>query len=463
MTEDYNPEKNLIGRVIFDQDIGGTGWLSPNDFADQKLGKVWAAILEVSRSSQTISDEIVTDAIKRIHGNVSVVGGTENVASHSFISGSSAREHADCVHKRAIVRRMAMPAQGILNAVHSDVGYGDDRLAEHLGAIDQAYTELQTEKSRVHSPRINQLVGPAFGQMERRSNKAETPILTPWSAINNHIYGGLWPGQYILVGGTGTGKTQFALQIALEATRKDIPALYIALELGTNEIVSRLTGIKTDIHWSDLHHGKIGDEQWSDIHSTAAYLEKLPLHIEVAPPHGLAYSEIYARSLAIKNIYRKALTDGQGNTTKPFLVVLDFLQLVASPKDKPREDLRQRITNAAYQARAVARDLNAVVLLVSSTARNNYEKLIIDPDRDKPDPGELVGYGKESGEIEYSSDGVFVLAKERGKQTVHMCLAKGRAVVPDWIDGLSFDGNCFREQGLYDLPGCTNGGPPNGI
>ena len=49
-----------------------------------------------------------------------------------------------------------------------------------------------------------------------------------------------------------------------------------------------------------------------------------------------------------------------------------------------------------------------MVLVLSSTARANYAELVNDPSKD---PGDLVGLGKESGEIEYAADGVFVLAR----------------------------------------------------
>jgi replicative DNA helicase len=62
----------------------------------------------------------------------------------------------------------------------------------------------------------------------------------------------------------------------------------------------------------------------------------------------------------------------------------------------------------SYVARTIARDLGAAVLVLSSTARANYAELVNDPTKD---PGDLVGLGKESGEIEYAADGVVVLAR----------------------------------------------------
>jgi hypothetical protein len=138
------------------------------------------------------------------------------------------------------------------------------------------------------------------------------------------------------------------------------------------------------------------------------------------------------------------------------LIVVDFLQLVASPPGV-REDLRERIGRAAYAGRAVARDLDAAVLMVSSTARENYGTMGGEAEGRGPklgegNPSRLVGTGKESGEIEYSADGALVLTTEPWKTNkppedgtrCWLALAKGRAVIPTWIPML-FDGNRFLE------------------
>ena len=97
----------------------------------------------------------------------------------------------------------------------------------------------------------------------------------------------------------------------------------------------------------------------------------------------------------------------------PLLVILDFLQIIGTEKGQ-RQELRERIGQAAYVGRGVARTHNAAVLLASSTSRENYlaltgrnagpEKGVVENDRETR-PGRadrFVGLGKESGEIEFA-------------------------------------------------------------
>jgi hypothetical protein len=172
-------------------------------------------------------------------------------------------------------------------------------------------------------------------------------------------------------------------------------------------------------------------------------LQQMPFHIEVASPYGWGYDRIYEAAHDLKKEYNDVLVSEDGIPKQPFLMVLDFLQIVTSPQGV-REDLRNRIQQAAYAARAVARDLDGAVLCISSAARDNYS-ILEGGTKKKPwnePPFKLVGLGKESGEVEYSADSVSVLVREpwpdglppaRGT-VMHLAVAKQRAGEVGWLD-----------------------------
>ena len=71
---------------------------------------------------------------------------------------------------------------------------------------------------------------------------------------------------------------------------------------------------------------------------------------------------------------------------------------------------------------------------------------------------ELVGLGKESGDVEYSADGVLVLCREpweaskpQGGKVVHLAVAKLRAGEGSWC-ALRFDGTVFADDVTEDGP-----------
>ena len=67
-------------------------------------------------------------------------------------------------------------------------------------------------------------IASALARIEARRSKRERPVATPWNGVNEALGGGLWPGFYVLVGGTGAGKSQWALQLGLHAAGAEASA-----------------------------------------------------------------------------------------------------------------------------------------------------------------------------------------------------------------------------------------------
>lgn len=297
----------------------------------------------------------------------------------------------------------------------------------------------------------------AIATMRRRAEGVEQAIPTPWREVNDALQGGLWPAMYTLTSGTGSGKSQWALQVALHAAQceqrkpkdEQRPVVYVALELGALDLVARLAGLLSGKRWSDLFYGNGGDALDNLDEAQAALnranLDDLPLMVEVAPPMGWSADRLLALAEELK----------------PRMIVLDYLQLISASKDDARADLRQVIGKVAYVARAIAREYGTTMLLLSSTARHNYGAA--KGEEEQPgngDPSRFVGIGKESGEIEFAADVALVLVREKWKEDqtakTWLAVAKQRGGRNGWV-ALNFDGAKFTEA---DVPPATKSSQP---
>jgi len=305
------------------------------------------------------------------------------------------------------------------------------------------------------APPVGDLFAGAVDLMLRRADGTAKKVPMPWPAVNEALGGGLWPGLHVLTGGTGDGKSQWALQVALHAARAHVPTLYIGLELGHADMVARLLGLMLaddgqaprGVKWSDLYLGKNRDALTYARERYGRAMAELPLWLEVGPPYGWTADLLRERALALREQFPEK--DGPGSL--PMLVVLDYLQVIASPP-KVRQELRERIGQAAYQGRAVARDLDAAVLMLSSISREGAGTIRSEREKEKGyeglgngDPGRLVGLGKESGEIEFSADTVMALCQggfEKDHTEMHLAVAKVRAGTRGW-QRLDFNGGWF--------------------
>jgi len=315
---------------------------------------------------------------------------------------------------------------------------------------------LEPPPDALAGKRIGDFADEAVRRMLARSAGTEKPLPVPWPALADALAGGMWPGAHVLVGNTGAGKTQFALELALAAARAGNPVIYIGLELDRMQVISRLValdagasvetnGERHRLAWSDLYTGKLAEEQAGAIFERhLPRLAALPLYLEHAPPHGWRHDQLGGIAEAMRQRHPEPSPGAL-----PGLVVLDFLQLVSGDE----RELRERISRAAYACRAAANNHNLAVLMLSSTSRENYTKLDGEDRPGQGNPARLVGAGKESGDLEFAADSCMVLVREpwasdkppSGGTTVHLAVAKLRAGTTSW-QAFRFDGNRFREH-----------------
>ena len=384
---DPDAEQAVLGGILLSpqemlQAIAGI--LQAEDFCHPAHAVIFQAMQELEARKEPI-DVLTLAAELRRHDRLNAVGGIQFLGSLTdmFVAPGSLVAHAKLVQSWAVRRRTH---RALLDAAHRI------QQGEPLDATRTTLTKVfEQAEPASHTGYVHTDLESLFDTVLARASKRERPLATPWPAFDQ-LLGGLWPGMYILVGGTGSGKTQFAVQAAVHAALAGAKVLYVALELSRQDLAARVVGSIAHIPWSKLLRGSVTpDVVHSILRSTEQTLRNLPLFTECGPPYGYSIETFANRAWSLK----------------PALVVLDYLQLCSSGS---REDPRITVGRVAYVARLLARDLGAAVLVLSSTARTNYTELVCDPTKD---PAELVGLGKESGEIEYAADGVFVLAKRK--------------------------------------------------
>lgn len=310
---------------------------------------------------------------------------------------------------------------------------------------------------------IKELIGDAMSRVDRRTAGLDKPVPTPWRQLNETMGGGLWPGAHFLVAGTGVGKSQLSFQIALHAARMGIPVGLIALELDQMQMVVRLSAEQAGLEqWSHVYNGKAGESDIARVKKAAEEVGRM----SIVTDFGRAMGWSASRLAHVVETMRDRHPSG------PALVVLDFVQLIAAEEGK-QIDLRERIGRAGYAARELAREKDVTVIIVSSTARENYKKLSQTMKelrlgkspkhnggffRKVWAPDNLIGMGKESGELEYAADSVHVLLQPATPADCHEEITRtrlnGRVVVcatvkvragfPSWF-ALGFTKGRFHE------------------
>lgn len=367
-------------------------------------------------------------------------------------------------------------ALDVLEAAYETVRFEVERGDLHESAIpgrmDKELRKLS--KSTDRGTPIRDTVAATLEHIRAREAGEVEAVPTPWEPLSYVLGKGFEPGIHVLTGGTGAGKSTFAVACAIHAAREGHPVAYVSLELDQVQLGARMlaelhnrTG-EAPVYFSELYRGTTPPQV--NLDKCAEELAALPIVIDAMDPFGWPASGLDA----IAEKLGKA-----GAAKRPF-IVLDYLQLVSDEADAGRPDARSRVGKAAAVAHGVARRTGAAVLILSSVARSYYpivagdsKKLLesgISFKAERPIRGEtetageyegfplygedgLVGLGKESGEIEYTASSVIALVKSRATaeqwRGIAAAVAKNRFGRSAWIP-LRFNGARFKVGNAAD-------------
>lgn len=319
------------------------------------------------------------------------------------------------------------------SAVHPGDWLDPDRCLEELGRFQaQAGREAQLQRLRERGAMpIADLLTSAINGIEARSSGLEPPVPVPWPTLAQALGGGLRPGIHLITGVPGSGRTQVALEIAMHAAQSYIPTLFVGLSVGPQQLISRALGVAAGVPWSALWNGadpatiKVAKAQ-------AAELAALPLSLQTATRSGWGADYIYdyAETFAV------------AHEARPFLFVLDGVQLLAAPGNTPSLERRQRILRAIAEARAAVQNLGAVVVMVS------HSSPVHAPGKpSEVDAAEWMGRDEMLRELEAAADSSLPLVSVPGG--VALGLAKVRAAdglrpLRGWLN-LHVEGGRFVE------------------
>lgn len=409
--------------------------LHPQDFFSRRHSLIYSAVLEIPAP-----DVVTVSAHLKSHDLLSQVGGIAYVTELLNVAPSIANvtKYAEIVSELSKQRQILAACQRTVAQIYA-------KRIDSKTAVERV-TSFSTIRSGFKLQKLDDILEPSIDRAKRRKSGEERPVPLPWKSLLAHFGGGLWPGVHFLCAGTGIGKTTLGLQIAAFAAFAGLPTGYIGLELEHFQFAMRMMGELAGVGWSHAYTGRSSDADISRMASTIPSLKSIPFYLEVGRPQAWPVSELGRMGQSIRDKHPEKFPG-----SNPFLLVVDFLQLVGDETNTRPSELRERIGRAAYYARDVAARLNAAVLVISSIARDKYDvlqkgagiKFNCDSggrpiDRRILNPDAIVGIGKESGDIEFSGDSVSAIFRAPNPlpsgqgEPMLFVTPKGRATGANW-------------------------------
>ncbi len=367
MLFNHEAERSVIGALLQDE-LKYISQLEEDDFHNSVYRSIFVAVRAVISDKKpvdvmTVNAELANDGMNYTAEMLEACRMVPTTAN----AGAYIRIVLDCSRRRKTFRALRQGAERIQNGMNDVDGI------------------LQEVAERTRFKRVNGN-GVSFAdatmrtwELLNRAMKGESGALKYGIRKLDTMTGGLWKGQNIvLAGNTGTGKSAFAMEIAvnnaLDQKRVMVCSREMTIEQYTQRILARLSGV----NMRDIVDGTVND---SDLELLTEQLNRL------AEFSGAFLTDTYT----VEELRAVVAAD------TPDLLIVDYLQLMDTKQKTANETLRLgRISVAMKQ---MALDYNIPVLSLSQLSRQEGRIALM------PQKKDLRG----SGNIEQDADVIIFL------------------------------------------------------
>jgi replicative DNA helicase len=358
--------------------------------AHRKVFKAVSALFEKNVASDIVT---VTEELRKSK-DLEAVGGPAFLTTlvENVLSTAHVEEHCRLVLEKALQRRLITVASQLLQEGFDSTMSAD----EMVDRAEQMIFGVKEQRLRRGFVLLKDLLKSTVKQVEElhsRGGRLITGVETGFYELDERT-SGFQPGDLIIIAGRPSmGKTALALNIGLNAALRTGRAVgMFSLEMSREVLVQRMICSEARINLRDLRRGKVSRQDWTKLTTALGPLSTAPFHIDDSP--GLQVLEIRAKA-------RRLMSE-----TNLGMILIDYLQLVeGSAESKRMASRQQEITEISRALKAMAKELNVPVVVLSQLSRAPERR---DPKQPKPQLADL----RESGAIEQDADVVLMLYRD---------------------------------------------------
>ena len=378
-------EQSVIGTLIMEPDrlTEVVGVLSPESFCDGRNSFIYQTLIEMFDQNTPVD---LYNVGKRCDGSSLFEGRTGTLYASECTckvgSGVNLLFQAQIIQQRYIARLLMYAGSKISTLAGDDTKDVADVLDESNKLIDKI-NALSCGSSAGQSLRDSLTESLKLAEQRQAAYLGGLPTGIPTGISDlNRLTGG-WRGSQliILAARPAMGKTALMLHFAKSAALNGTPVCIFSLEMSHVSLSDRLLLSECEVEVNRFRNGDLSGDDWRQLNEASAQLEKLPIHVDDNAVVSMRY--IKTRCHILKK---------QG---KCGLIMIDYLQLADTSTKERNRNREQEIAQASRQAKIIAKELDAPVVLLSQLSRECEKRA------DKqPQLSDL----RESGAIEQDAD-----------------------------------------------------------
>ncbi|MBI2936169.1 MAG: replicative DNA helicase [Chloroflexi bacterium] len=390
---DLEAEEAVLGSLLVDGEsiVKVAHFLRPEDFYREKNRWCYEGCLALFQRGEAVDQATIGHELAR-QNRLEEVGGYAHLSRLVAAVPTSVHvEHyARIVSRTAIMRRLIQAASEIAAIGYegaADVETALNRAEDTLFRLRAGrFTRDFAHLREVLDQFLEESASAAFaGPLERGT----APVLTNLGPLDQ-LLGGLQRSDLaILAARPSLGKSALALNIAHNAAATyGATVAFFSLEMSREQLALRLLSSATNINSHQLRRHLYTEAEERRLVDAVGRLSSLPFYLDDTP----LMSIVEVRSKA-RRLHMEHGVD---------LIVLDYLQLLQGTNGRG-ENRVQEISEISRSLKALARDLNVVVLAVSQLSRAVELR---------PSHRPMLSDLRESGSIEQDADVVMFIYRE---------------------------------------------------
>lgn len=386
--QDLVAEQCVLGGMLLSRDAIAdvVEVVRSGDFYRPGHQVVFDAVLDLYGRGEP-ADAVTVAALLTRQGLLSRAGGAGylHTLMASVPTAANAGYYARIVVEKAVLRRLVEAGTRIVQLAYSE-GEVDDTVDRAQQAIYDV-TEHRTSEDYI---RIEDLLEPTLNELEAIQGHDGTLSGVPTGFADlDALTNGLHSGQLIIVAARpAVGKSTLGLDLARSAAvRHGLATVIFSLEMSRSEITMRLLSAEARVSLQSMRTGRLTDEDWERLARRMGEVAGAPLFIDDSPHLNIMEIRAKARRLKQRHDLR--------------LVVLDYLQLMSSPKRV--ENRQQEVSEISRSCKLLAKELGVPVVAISQLNRASEQR---------SDKRPMLSDLRESGSLEQDADVVVLLHRE---------------------------------------------------
>lgn len=350
---------SLLGSLMLDKNaiFKMADFLEPEDFYRKAHQDIYAACLDLFQKSEPVDFLSVSNRLRE-KNLLEEIGGVGFLTEliNSVPTPSNALSYANIIHRKRILRDLISASQDI-----GLLGYNEkEDIDVVLDAAEKRIFVIAQRGLSQNFILIKETLEEAFERIDRLS-KHETGfrgLPTGFADLDNILAGLQKSDLIILAARPSLGKSALALNFAANvAMTQKIPVGIFSLEMSKDQIVDRLISSISGVDLWRLRTGRLSadgdDNDFARIQQAMGVLSEMPIYIDDAASPTVLQMKAMCRRLQAEK--------GLG------LVIVDYLQLM-EPLN-PNANPVQQVSENSRALKALARELNIPVLVVSQLSR----------------------------------------------------------------------------------------------